>query len=290
MKHLWMKLDGLESKRNFFDKCLGMIEEWANLSLQCEPYISEYGKHQKRCHFAVNLALPSRRVEGNAGLMTQMINHHSGAIIQDLRGINLNEPEIRTDAGRRLFTCWMDFGLQRELVKTAQPLPPHPAQDIMQLPENVMASTPALPAATHSTLVPPTQPGTSTTSKAQRKLTFTWTGPVNLGPRFALITQLGTDLSISLTLSAGESTSVFNINAVPKSPARPIPSTSGSEAGSPLRLLRSSMRVVTPSPMKSSASTSNASQVAGRQGPATRSRSPMKSSGASLPFVPEQEP
>ena len=120
--------------------------------------------------------------------MTRMINHHSGATIQDLRGINLNEPEIRTYAGRRLFMCWMDFGLRRELIKTAQPPPPPPAQDFMQLPENVMASTPALPAATHSTSVLPTQPGTSTSSKAQRKLTSAGTAPVNLVPRPAWVT------------------------------------------------------------------------------------------------------
>ena len=73
-------LDGIEwskEQTEFLDKCMGMVEEWANLSLQCEPYISEYGKHQERCQFAVNLALPSRSVEGDAGLTTRMINHHS---------------------------------------------------------------------------------------------------------------------------------------------------------------------------------------------------------------------
>ena len=161
----------------------------------------------------------------------------------------------------------------------------------MQLLENVMALTPTLPAATHSTSVSSTQPGTSTTSKAQRKLASTWTRPVSLVPSPAWIAQLGTDLSIPLTASAGESIAVFNINAVPKSPARPIPSTSSSEAGSLPHLLQSSVRAVTPSPTKSSASAaSSASQVAGRQGPATRSRSPVKSSGASLPSVPEHEP
>ena len=163
--------------------------------------------------------------------MTRMINHHSGVTNKDLRGINLNEPEIRTYAGRRLFTCWMDFGLRREMVKTAQPPPQPSAQDFMQLPENVLSSTPALPAAIHSTLVLPTQPGTSTASKAQRKLTSAETAPVNLVPRHAWVTQLCTDLRIPLTASAGESTSVFNINIVPKSPSRPIPSTSSSEAG-----------------------------------------------------------
>ena len=125
-------LDGVGwsvEQTEFLNKCMGMVEEWANLSLQCEPYISEYEKHQERCQVAVNLALPSRKVEGDAGLMTRMINHHSGATIQDLRGINLNEPDIRTYARRRLFTCWMDFRLRREIIKTAQPPPPPPAQD-----------------------------------------------------------------------------------------------------------------------------------------------------------------
>ena len=99
----------------------------------------------------------------------------------------------------------MDFGLRREMIKTAQPPPPPPAQDLMQLPENVMESTPTLPAATHSTSVPSTQSGTSTASKAQRELASTWTGPVSLVPRPAWIAQLGTDLSILFTASAGES-------------------------------------------------------------------------------------
>ena len=34
--------------------------------------------------------------------------------------INLNVAAIRIYAGRRLFTCWLDFGLRLELIKTAQ--------------------------------------------------------------------------------------------------------------------------------------------------------------------------
>ena len=221
-------LDGIGwdgEQKEFPDRCMGIVEEWANLSLLCEPYISEYEKYQERCRFAVNLALPSRKVEGDAGLMTRMINHHCGATLQDLRCINLNVPKLRTYAGRRLFTCWMDFGLLRELIITAQPPPPPPAHDFMQLPEEVMASTPALPAATHSTSAMLTEPSTSTASKAHRKLTSSETTPVNLFPRLAWITGLGENFSIRLTAPAGESTSVFNINVVPKSPARPIPST-----------------------------------------------------------------
>ena len=189
--------------------------------------------------------------------MTRMINYHSGATIKDFRGIRMNKPEIRTYAGLRHFTCWMDFGLRRELIKPAQPPPQLPAQDFPQLPDNVMASTPALPAATRSTLAKPTQSGTSTASKTQRKLKAAKKTPVYLAPCPTWVTQLGTDLSISSTPSTAESTSVFDINIVPKSPARPIPSTSSSEDGSPPRNLRSSTRAVTPSPTKSTTSESS---------------------------------
>ena len=287
-------LDGIGwsgDQQEFLDKCLGMVEEWADLSLQCEPYIYEYRKFQERCQFAVNLALPSRKVEGDAGLMTLIINHHSGAAIRDMSGINLNDAELRTYAGRRPFTCWLDFGLRREMIKIAQPPPQLPTQEFTQQPENVMASTPAIPAATRLTSARPTQPGTTTASKVQQKLTVAETTTVNLVPCPAWVTQLGADLSIPLSASTAESTSVFNINVVPKSPARPIPSTSSSEAGSPTRNLCSSTRAVTPSPTKSAAlASSSTSQIADRQGPATRSRSPVKSSDVSLPAVPEHEP
>ena len=115
-----------------------IVKDSVNLSLQCEPYISEYGKYHERCQFAVNHPLLSRRMEGDAGLMTKTINYHSRATMQDVRGINLNEREIQTYAKQRLFTCWLDFRLRREMISTAQPPSQLPAQDLMQLPDNVM--------------------------------------------------------------------------------------------------------------------------------------------------------
>ena len=82
---------------------MGMVEEWANLILECSHYISDYGTHQERCQFALYVTIPSRRVKGDAGLMTRMINHHSGATIQDLRGIYLNKAAIRTYRKQRLY-------------------------------------------------------------------------------------------------------------------------------------------------------------------------------------------
>ena len=49
-------------QEELLEKYMGMVEEWANLSLQSDFYISEYETYQERCQFAVNLALPSRRV------------------------------------------------------------------------------------------------------------------------------------------------------------------------------------------------------------------------------------
>lgn len=120
---------------------MGMVEKWANLNLECDPYIFEFGTHQEHCQFAVKLALPSRRVEGDAGLLTKLINHHSGATIKELRGIHLSEAAIRTYTGRRLLTSWLDFRLRREMIKTAQATLQPQVEDSMQLPEDVMAGT-----------------------------------------------------------------------------------------------------------------------------------------------------
>lgn len=148
-------LDGITWNRDhteFLDKCIGMVEDWANLELECDPYISEYGRHHERCQLAVNLALPSLRVEGDAGLMTRMINYHSRTTIQDLHCINLNDAAIRTYAGRRLFTSWLVFELQREQIKTAQATLQPQAADPTQSPENLMAETADTSASTPSTL------------------------------------------------------------------------------------------------------------------------------------------
>ena len=101
--------------------------------------------------------------------------------------------------------------------------------------------------------------------------------PVNIKPRLAWVTQLCADFNIPLTASVGDSTSVFNINAVPPLPVqavRPIASMSSSETFSPPRVLRSSIRAATPSPTKFAALTSSrALQSARRKGQETRSRS-----------------
>ena len=148
-----------------------------------------------------------------------------------------------------------------------------------------MRSISALPIQPDTPPSSPTAP--STVSKAHRNLTPAARAPVNLEPRAAWVTQLCADFHRSLTAPVNESTSVFNIDAVPPSLARPIASPLSSKAGSPPRVLRSSTRAATPSPTKSAESTSSsATQSAGRKG---RSRSPVKSSSALLPSVPEHE-
>ena len=151
------------------------------------------------------------------------------------------------------------------------------------------SSTPAVSTQPGSTAPGATAP--SIASNAQRKLTSTEWTPMNMVPRPAWVTQLCADLYVPLTASAGESTSVFNLDAMPPSPARPISSTISSEAGSPQRVLRSRTLTMTPSFKKSAASASSSvSQRAGRPGPTTLSQSLVKSSGASLSPVPEHEP
>ena len=258
--------DGIEwtgEHKEFIRKCVSMVSEWNSLDIQCDPFISEFGKHQERCQFAVNLALPSRRVEGDADLMTSCINHHSGSTLKQLRSININEPAIKTYSGHRLFPCWLDFGLRTNLIKTAIP-PSRPQIDPTELPENVLAGPAATSTSTLSTSVAPqpsapvTDTTAVTTSKSQRNLAVGEHLTVRAPPSYpAWLSQFGADLSVPLAATAPEE-SVFNINAIPPSPTRPIPSTSSSEARSPTptRILRSGARASTPSPTKSAAAAS----------------------------------
>ena len=274
-----------------------MVSEWNSSEIPCDPFNSEFGKHQERCQFAVNLELPSRRVECDSYLMTSCINHHSGSIIKQLRGININEPAINTYAGHRLFTCWLDFGVRTHLIKTAILLP-QPPMDPTELPENVLADPAVTSASASSTSMAP-QPSSPATETAvtntpitQRNLAVGKRLPVKVPPPYpAWLSQFGADLGVPLATTASEE-SVININAIPPSPMRQIPSTSSSEAGSPTptRILRIGARGSTLSPTKSAAAASSSeSQSAGRQRPVTRSRSPVLPRGSTISIVPEHE-
>ena len=244
--------EGIEStgdQKEFIQKCMSMVSKWNSFEIPCDLLFFEFGKHQERCQFAVNLALPSRRVEGDSYLMTSSFNNHSGSTLKQLPGININEPAINTYAEHRLFTCLLDFSVQTHLIKTAI-LVPQPSMDPTELPENVLAGPAATSTSASSTSVAPqprapaTETAATTTSKTQRNLTVGERQPVRVPPPYpAWLSQFGADHGVPLATTAPEE-SVFNINANPPSFTRPIPSTSSSEAGSPTptRILRSGAR------------------------------------------------
>ena len=166
--------------------------------------------------------------------------------------ININEREINTYSGHRIFTCWMDFSVRVNLIKSAIPRP-QPPPNPTELPENVLSEPTATTASVSSTSVAPQQsaPATgtaaATSSKAQCKQEKDERLPLRIPPFYApWLSQLWADLGVPLTTTTPEAF-VFNINAIPPSPTRPIPSTSSSEARSqtPTCTLRYSARFYT---------------------------------------------
>ena len=129
--------------QEFLDKCLEMVRVWAPATVWKEWngwwYDDAYGTPKDRCEFAVNLSIPSRVMKDRLQLMVNCINHNSSTSIFELRmriPQYLGYPELRTYIGRRLFTCWLDFGVRREQIKEAQP--PPTTVDLEALPENVL--------------------------------------------------------------------------------------------------------------------------------------------------------
>ena len=169
--------------------------------------------------------------------------------------------------------------------------------DPTELPENVLAGPAATSASASATSVAPqpsapaTGTATASSSRVQRNLASDEHQTVNVPPPYPTwLRQFGADLVIPLATTP--EASVVNINAIPASPSRPIPSTSSSEAWSPTPtcLHRSGARASTPSPTKSTAAASSSeSQSAARQGPVTRSGSPTSPRGSTLATVHEHE-
>ena len=190
-----------------------MVSEWSFSEIPCDPFISEFGKHQERCQIDVNLTLQSRRVDGDSYLMTSCISHQSGSTLEQLCGININEPAINTYAKHRLFTCWLDFGVRTHLIKTAIPRR-QPPMNPTELPENVLAGPAVTSASASSNLVAPqpsapaTETAAATISKTQRNLSVGKRLPVRIPqPYPAWLSQFGADLGVPLATTATKESS-----------------------------------------------------------------------------------
>ena len=68
---------------------------------------------------AVDVALPSRMVSGPAKLLVPWINHHGIHTVSDLCRIDPGRRELQSTEGRRLFTCFLDFGMQPTMLAAA---------------------------------------------------------------------------------------------------------------------------------------------------------------------------
>ena len=73
---------------------------------------------------AVDVALPARMVSGPAKLLVPWINHHGLFTVSELRRIDPGRRELQSTEGRRLFSCFLDFGLQPAMLATALGGPP----------------------------------------------------------------------------------------------------------------------------------------------------------------------
>ena len=75
---------------------------------------------------AVDVALSARMVTGPAKLLVPWINHHGLFTVSELRRIDPSRGEVRSTEGRRLFSCFLDFGLQPAMLATVLGGPPRP--------------------------------------------------------------------------------------------------------------------------------------------------------------------
>ena len=75
---------------------------------------------------AVDVALPARMVSGPAKLLVPWINHHCPFTVSELRRIDPGRSELQSTEGRRLFSCFLDFGLQPAMHPTALGGPQRP--------------------------------------------------------------------------------------------------------------------------------------------------------------------
>ena len=75
---------------------------------------------------AVDMALPARIVSGRAKLLVPWINHDGLFTVSELRRIDSGRRELQSIEGRRLFSCFLDLGLQPAMLSTALGGPQRP--------------------------------------------------------------------------------------------------------------------------------------------------------------------
>ena len=110
----------------FLRQCWEMAREYGPRLPRCSDDIPVYPPELERCDMAVDVALPSQAVTGPAKLLVPWINHHGLFAVRELRELDATQRALQTPDGRRLLSCFLDFGLQPAMLRTAQEGPQHP--------------------------------------------------------------------------------------------------------------------------------------------------------------------
>ena len=108
----------------FRQHCTNMLREWGPRPPRCSDDVPVFGPELELCAMAVDVALPARMVSGPAKLLVPWINQHGLLIVSELRRIDLGRSELQSTEGRRLYSCFLDFGLQPAMLATALGGPP----------------------------------------------------------------------------------------------------------------------------------------------------------------------
>ena len=114
-----------------------MAREYDPRLPRCRDYIPVYPPELERCNMAVDVALSSQAVTGPAKLLVPWVNNHGLFALSELRELDATQRALQTSDGRRLLSCFLDFGLQPAMLRTAQEGPKH-----HDTPPGVVTSTP----------------------------------------------------------------------------------------------------------------------------------------------------
>ena len=110
----------------FLQHCTNILREWGPRQPRCSNDVPVFGPELERCAMAVDVALAARMVAGPDKLLVLWINHHGLFTVSELRRIDPGRRELQSTEGRRLFSCFVDFGLQPAMLATALGVQPPP--------------------------------------------------------------------------------------------------------------------------------------------------------------------
>ena len=96
-----------------------MLRELGTRKPRCSDDVPIFGPELERCAMAIDVALVARIVSGPAKLLVFWINHHGLFTVSELRRIDQGRCDLQSTKGRRLFVCFLYFGLQPTMLETA---------------------------------------------------------------------------------------------------------------------------------------------------------------------------